>query len=325
MNLPRTSDRWTLVTFTSSEAVVGEVAALQTRVSAVRCAVVVPAALAAPPGVLVVVDQDGALAAELGAGEGASFILDARGTVTHGWGEVPEVEALQVFAARPARPSGAPPWLFPVLAAVVVVAGAGAWAWSRAPEGGLVAAPAPVAPPAAEASVAAPSAPEAAVAPAADGEAAAAPEAPEAGAAQPDKKGGRRRPNEFGQWTVAPRDQAASVARLDGEVLTLQAVAGDTITACTAPRPLSGPLTVGVDWKLEGVGAKGARVLARQNDASGKAIKDPAARTALARGGGSLDWQTISATVQPLATASTVTVCAELLPGAGTLSVRNPK
>lgn len=326
MTLPTTPGTWTLVTFTDSDTAVGELAALHSRFGGIRCVAVVPAPLVAPPGVAVVVDQDGALAASLGVTGARTFILDGRGTVTHGWSGLPEAEAVAVFSARSPMPSGAPPWLFPVLAAGVLVAGIGAWAWSRAPEAPVVAAPpVAVAPPAA--------APAAEVAPPAEGEVAAAPGGDE-GAVAPDadgpgarapggKKGGRK--NVFGEWTVVPRPRADEIASLQGTTLVLKALADAPVTACTAPKPLAGGATVSAEWKLDGVAAKGAKFMARQVDAAGKGIKDPAARAALGRGGGTAGWAPVSATLAPVGGATDYVVCVDIVAGSGSVSVRNLK
>lgn len=326
MTLPTTPGSWTLVTFTDSDTVVGELAALHSRFGGIRCVAVVPAPLAAPPGVAVVVDQDGALAASLGVTASRTFILDGRGTVTHAWSGLPETEAVAVFSARSPLPSGAPAWLFPVLAAGVLVAGIGAWAWSRAPEAPVVAAPPVAAAPPVEAAateVAPPAAGEAA-APGADDEAAMAPEADGPAAPAPGgKKGGRK--NVFGEWTVAPRPRAAEIASLQGNMLVLKALADGPVTACTEPKPLAGGATISAEWKLDGVAAKGAKFMARQVDSAGKGIKDPAARVALGRGGGTAGWAPVSATLAPVAGAADYVVCVDIVAGAGSVSVRNLK
>lgn len=324
MSLPHTPGAWTLVTFTDSAAHVAELAELRDRHPSFRAVAVVPVSVEAPAGVAVLVDVGGALAASLGIRGTHTWIVDGRGTCTHGWAGLPEGEAVAVFAARSPLPSGAPPWLFPVLAAAVVLGGIAAWAWTHAPQAPVAA----VLP---------------AVTPAAPVEAAPAPDAGEAADAMDDEegdeaegkvgkagkagkapKGGKARENKLGGWTVAPREKARQVAKLSGADLTIEALADQTVTACHDPEPLSGATRVEAEWKLDGVAAKGARAFVRQRDAAGKPIKEPAARTVLGRGGGTAAWATIGADITPLAGAATYTYCVDLEKGTGSATLRAP-
>ena len=315
---------WSLVTFTGEESALAELAGLRPRFSGMRFVAVVPALMVAPADIAVLVDTDSRLATQLGIRDTTSWMVDGRGTVAHRWEGVPEAEAVAVYAARSPMPSGAPAWLFPVLAAAVLIVGIGAWASTRpaevpAPPLAVAAAPAPAPTPAP-----APPVEEATPGDAAGGEATADAEAtPEAGppGGAPGKKGKWTPPGRIGDWQITPKEQAAQ-GSLDGDVLTLKSSPDKAISACHAPVPLSGLKKVAGEWKLAGVSGKGAKLSVREIGADSKPVKDKDAWTVAARGKGTVDWKAFSTDVPVAAGATQARVCLELDAGGGSVSVR---
>jgi hypothetical protein len=314
---------WTLAVFTDDPGVVSSLEDLVDRRPQVRAVAVVPGALPAPAAVLVLVDEGERLASALGFRNGTSVMLDARGTVTQRWSGLPEVEAVDLYARRPAYPSAVPPWLFPVLAAAVLAVFGASWIWTRQPA--VPAAPAAVA-------LSAP-ATTAASAPAAEVDEAGAEtpaaadvedgaEEPSSGPGKPANKG-RRAPNQIAGWVIAPRPKAATIAREEGGGLTLAALPDERVTACRAAVPLSGPLTFSAEWKLTGFTDKPVRAAVRMLDADEKLVKGPTGRAVLGRGRGTADWKAISAEVTPPAGATQARLCLDLDPGVGSVSIRN--
>ncbi len=308
---------WSIVTFTESEADLAEVAELRPQFSGMRFVAIVPRPMATPPDLAVLVDQDSRLATQLGVRTTRSFVVDGRGTVCHHWDGVPEHEAVAVYAARPPMPSGAPVWLFPVLATIVLLAGIFAWTTTHAPTAALDLASIPPAP--VIAATAEPTPVEGAAAAEAPSEAAA--DAGDASAAKP----GRGPRNVIGGWKVIPKEQAATIASDDAGTFTLNAVPTQMAVACRPAAPLTGKTTVSAEWNVTGVTGKSARLKYRQMDASGKPIRDRSAWTVLARGNSTAGWTPATATITPAATAATGLLCIEVDAGAGTVSVRNTK
>lgn len=335
MSIP-TPATWSIVTFTADEAALAELAGLQPRFVGLRFVAVVPSPMVAPSGVTVLVDQDGRLASSLGVDGTVTYVLDGRGTIAHSWPGVPEHEAITVYSARPPLPSGAPMWLFPVLAAAVLIVGIVAWASTRQPTTvdlasippapAVTAAPAPVAEPAAGEEVAAAEAP----AEGAEAGAEAEPEADAPDAAGPAAPGGpgkrvRVAKNVIGGWQITPRDEAASLGSVSGDVFTLKASATKPTLACRDAVDLKGTLTFSADLKVDGVTGKPARLSIRELGADKRPIKDAAAHAILGRAKGTAGWKSYSVDVKPAAGAVSARVCLDLEAGKGSASVRNLK
>lgn len=312
---------WSIVTFTEDEAALAALAALQPRFARIRFVAVVPTPMIAPGEVSVLVDQDGSLARALGVTETRTFVVDGRGTVAHSWADVPEPEAVAVYSARPPLPSGAPAWLFPVLAAAVLIAGIAAWASTRPPAAADLASipPAPVVA-AAPAEPVEPAAEAAPADPAEDG----ADDAEEADASAKPGRKGKGPANLIGGWQVVPRDRAAAVASLSGAELTLKATADKQVVACREPVALTGSTHFSVDWKVSGITGKPARIMIKQLGSDKKPIRDAAARALLGRAKATKGWATLEADVKPAGGAVTGRMCLELDPGEGSVTVRNP-
>ena len=304
---------WSIVTFTDNPTDLAQLADLRPQFSGMRFVAVVPVPMDAPADLAVLVDSGSRLATQLGVRGTRSFVLDGRGTVCHQWDGVPEHEAVAVFAARPPLPSGAPAWLFPVLATIVLLAGIGAWMGTHCPAPAVeLASPPPVV-------QAAPPAPVEAAVEAAPAEAAPAADLTPAGRPR------RGPPNLIGDWTVQPKGEAASVASDDGTTFSLSALAARGVSACRPPVPLTGPLTVGAEWNVSGVSGKAAILVFKQSDATGKVVKGPAGRTVVSRGKDSLGWKAATAEVTPTAGASHGSLCVEIDAGAGKVQVRKPQ
>ncbi len=312
MPLPSTPGTWSLVTFTSDAAAIAALGELQSRHPTFRYVAIVPTAIDAPTGVVVLVDVGGRLADQLAVRTTHTYVVDGRGTISHQWHGVPEAEAVAVYSERPAMPSGAPSWLFPVLAAAVLMVGIGAWATTRTPS--------THAPPALIKPIA-----EAAGAPAADVDEGGDEDGEDEAGGPPGgngagKRGGRG--NKVGDWVIRPPKAAAESATLDGDTLILTASADATRSACKGPIELTGPTTVEAEWKLDGITGGVAKLVARQADANGKAIRGPTGRAMVARGKGTGQWKAVTATVTPGDGAGKLFVCLELDKGAGTASIR---
>ncbi|GDX82317.1 hypothetical protein LBMAG42_41280 [Deltaproteobacteria bacterium] len=316
---------WSIVTFTESEADLAEVAELRPQFSGMRFVAIVPHPMAAPADLAVLVDQDSRLATQLGVRTTRSFVVDGRGTVCHHWDGVPEHEAVAVYAARPPMPSGAPVWLFPVLATIVLLAGIFAWTTTHAPAAALDLASIPPAPVVAASAEAAPV--EAAEAEAPVAEPAGDVEAPEAAGADaaPAGKPGKGPRNIIGGWTVFPKAQAASIASDNAGSFTLKAVPDQMAVACRAPAPLTGKTTVSAEWNVAGVTGKAARLKYKQMDAAGKPIKDASGWTVVARGKATAGWAPATAAITPTAGAVSGVLCVEVDAGAGSVQVRNTR
>ena len=308
MALPSTPGTWSLVTFTSDAAAIAALGELQSRHPSFRYVAIVPIALDAPTGVAVLVDVGGRLADAVGVRTTHTFVVDGRGTISHQWHGVPEAEAVAVYAERPAMPSGAPAWLFPVLAAAVLIVGIGAWAGTRTPS---TPAPPALVKPIVEATgdVAE-----------GDGEEAAEDEAEAPAGAAGGKRGARG--NKVGDWAIRPPKAAAESATLDGDTLILSASADAVRSACKGPIELTGPVTVEAEWKLDGIAGGVAKLVARQADANGKVIRGPTGRSMVARGKGTGQWKAVTAEVTPADGAAKLFVCLELDKGAGSASIR---
>ena len=205
-------------------------------------------------------------------------------------------------------PSGAPAWLFPVLAAAVLIVGIGAWAGTRTPS---TPAPPALVKPIVEATgdVAED-----------DGEEAAEDEAEAPAGAAGGKRGARG--NKVGDWAIRPPKAAAESATLDGDTLILSASADAVRSACKGPIELTGPVTVEAEWKLDGIAGGVAKLVARQADANGKVIRGPTGRSMVARGKGTGQWKAVTAEVTPADGAAKLFVCLELDKGAGSASIR---
>ncbi|MSQ02181.1 MAG: hypothetical protein EXR71_09865 [Myxococcales bacterium] len=311
MALPSTPGTWSLITFTADGAAIAALGELHARHPTFRYVAIVPTAMDAPPGVALLVDVGGRLATALGVHTTYSYVVDGRGTISHQWHGVPEAEAVAVYAERPAMPSGAPPWLFPVLAALVLIAGIGAWAATRTPN-------TPV-PPALITPIA-----DVTVSPPADAVDDGEDDAGDEEAAPAAAGGGKRRVrgNKVGEWAIRPPKAAAESATLDGDTLILSASAEATRSACKGPMELTGPVTVEAEWKLDGISGGVAKLVARQADANGKVIRGPTGRSMVARGKGTGQWKAVTATVTPADGAAKLFVCLELDKGAGSASIR---
>lgn len=300
---------WSIVTFTDNAADLAQLADLRPQFSGMRFVAVVPVPMDAQSDVVVLVDCGARLATQLGVRTTRSFVVDGRGTVCHQWDGVPEHEAVAVFAARPPLPSGAPAWLFPVLATIVLLAGIGAWMSTHAPPPVVTLA----SPPPAVVVAAAPAPAEAVV--------------EEAPAAELSPAGRPRRgpPNLIGDWTVQPKGEAASVASDDGTTFSLSALAARGVSGCRPLVPLAGPLKVSAEWNVSGVSGKAAMLVVKQSDGTGKVVKGPAGRTVVSRGKDSGGWKAVTAEVTPTAGASHGSLCIEMDAGAGKVQVRKPQ
>ena len=304
---------WSIVTFTDNPTDLAQLADLRPQFSGMRFVAVVPVPMDAPADLAVLVDSGSRLATQLGVRGTRSFVLDGRGTVCHQWDGVPEHEAVAVFAARPPLPSGAPAWLFPVLATIVLLAGIGAWMGTHCPAPAVeLASPPPVV-------QAAPPAPVEAAVEAAPAEAAPAAELTPAGRPR------RGPPNLIGDWTVQPKGEAASVASDDGTTFSLSALAARGVSACRPPVPLTGPLKVSAEWNVSGVSGKAARMVFKQLDAAGKPLGGATGRAVVSRGKESGGWKAVSADVSPGAGATRGSLCIEMDAGAGNVQVRKPQ
>lgn len=316
---------WSIVTFTDSEADLAEVAELRPQFSGMRFVAIVPHPMAAPADLAVLVDQDSRLATQLGVRTTRSFVVDGRGTVCHHWDGVPEHEAVAVYAARPPMPSGAPVWLFPVLATIVLLAGIFAWTTTHAPATALDLASIPPAPVLAAAQEAAPveAEPEAEAPVEAAAADAGAPEAEGEGSPNPAAKPGKGPRNVVAGWTVFPKAQATTIASDNAGSFTLKAVPDQMAVACRPPAPLSGKTTVSAEWNVTGVTGKAARLKYKQLDAAGKPIRDASGWTVIARGKGTAGWVPATATITPTTGAASGMFCLEVDAGAGSAQVRN--
>ena len=318
---PDSNGSWTLVTFTDDPALLATLADLHGRTPNVRLVAVVSAPVAEVGDLVVLIDEGARLARQFGVSRPHSLMLDGRGTVIQTWSSFPEAEVLSLYGSRPALPSAVPPWLFPVLAAVVLVAALGAWAYTRAPAAALPPAPQALAAPA----VGPAASPPEAIAPleAVVGEAPLAENAPP-GLEGKRGKGGKGKGGAamVAGWGIAPRDQVAAVAFDEGGTLKLVALPGEEVTACRPPMPLKAPVTVSAEWKLVGFTGKPVRAAVRLSDAAGKPVKGPTGRVVVARGKGSADWMAISAEVKPVPGATQGRLCLDLDPGVGTVSIR---
>lgn len=315
--------RWTLFVFTDDADRLATMEDWSGRFRTIRFVAVRSASVDAAPSAFELVDSGGRLAADLGVVSGQSVMVDARGTVTQTWSRLPEEEALSLYAGRPATPSAVPAWLFPVLAALVILAGVGAWAATRAPASPAPSVAVAVAPPAA------PAAPPAAEPPA-EVEAADDVEPPvevgtEAGpgAGRGPRKGGRAAKAQPGGWALTPRKKADQIGSFEGGTLTVTGLPDSPVSACRAAFPITGPITVSAEWTYEGFSKTPVRALLRRIDAKGDAIRGPDGRVVLARGRGSSDWTTFSAQVSPSDAAPQGRICLEVDAGGGKLSIRN--
>ena len=315
--------RWTLVVFTDDADQLETMEDWSGRFRSIRFVAMRTAPAEAAPSGLELVDRGGRLAADLGVVSGQAVMIDARGTVTQTWARPPEEEALSLYAGRPATPSAVPAWLFPLLAAVVILAGVGAWAATRAPAtpvpSAAVAAPPPAAPtalPVAEP----PSEVEVTdeVEPTVDVGSEVVP-----AAGRGPRKGGRAAKAQPGGWALTPRKQAAQIGSFEGGTLTITGLPDSPVSACRAAFPITGPITVSAEWTYEGFSKSPVRALLRRIDANGDAIRGPDGRVVLARGRGSSDWTTFSAQVSPTDAAPQGRICLEVDAGGGKLSIRN--
>ncbi len=321
-SLPNPAGRWTLVTFTDDAATLAKLADHQGRMRDIRFVAVVSEGASESGDLLVLVDSGGRVARQFGVQPGQSVMLDGQGTLSQSWPQLPEEEALALYAGRPAMPSAVPSWLFPVLAAAVLVSGIGAWAWTHAAPGAPTVAPPPLAAPA-------PAAVDEVDTPApAEGEAI---EEGEAGAdapAAPGGPGGKRgkgghAKNQVAGWVITPRDKAPSIAKAEGDAFVLSALPDAAVSACRVLFPLTQPTTVSAEWKLAGFTGKPVRAAVRRIGADGKPLRGPEARVILGRGKGTTDWKPITAEVTTAGGATQGRLCLDLDAGAGTVSIRN--
>jgi hypothetical protein len=316
---------WTLLTFTDDPSVLAALADLHGRTGNVRLVAILPAPMQGGGDLLTLVDEAGRLARELGVSGHLSVMLDGRGTVTQSWNRLPEAEALSLYDSRPALPSSVPPWLFPVLAAAVLIAGAAAWAWSQRPPTG-----APLSAPTMAASAPATplEVPSAAEEDEGDGEEAEADgvqaadgtTTPGPGAKQ--RKAGRASNQVLG-WAITPRDKAATIAVDDAGALRLSALPDARVSACRALTPLAGAVAVSAEWKLTGFTDKPVRVMMRMNDSAGKPLKGATARALVGRGKGTADWKPVAATITASPGATQGRLCLDLDAGPGQVWIRN--
>lgn len=320
-SLPTAAGRWTLVTFTDDAATLATLADHQGRMRDIRFVAVVSEAPSESGDLIVLVDAGGHAARQFGVRPGQSVMLDGRGTLSQSWPQLPEEEALALYAGRPAMPSAVPSWLFPVLAAAVLVSGIGAWAWTHAAPSAPTVAP-PLAAPAPAAVAELPPSDPAEGQAIEEGEAG--PNAPVAPGGPGGKRGkGGHAKNQVAGWVITPRDKAPSIAKAEGETLVLSALADAAVSACRAVFPLSQPTTVSAEWKLAGFSGKPARAAVRRIGADGKPLRGSDARVILGRGKGTTDWKPITAEVTATGGATQGRLCLDLDAGAGTVSIRN--
>lgn len=324
---------WSFVAYTSNPEALTALEELQGRFPTLRFMAVVPEMVTVPEGLTQLTDRGGRLASSMGIAGGATrtYAIDGRGTVCHHWDGVPEAEAVHVFADRPAMPSGAPAWLFPVLAAAVLVAGIVTWGMTRPAPTTVDLSTVPPAPAVAAAPVAAPVPPVAATPEAAapEAEEGALPEdalggaeegtAPQGAPITPAK--GKKGAATVDGWQILPRDAgSAHVSAADG-VLRLNAMPAADLLACREPVALTALTAVAAGWKLSGVeGKPGARLTVRMLDAAGKPVKG--SNVVVGRARGTLDWTPLATKVTAAEGAVEGRICLELSKGSGTVELR---